>query len=752
MLRCAVQRRAASAAEVEAAFSSLGNAPGIYFGCDAGIAGMHPMQATLLTRPIIEFAVHADALHVRALDDIGAGLLRHQAMRPFMAACEPASGRSPIDALRAFLAAFDGCAEAMLVGALRFEAHRLAGCGAPAAAPRDSSESLGVLYFSKTLLRRDVQGAWQELTIDVDDVSSSSLRAAASLPAAASFRKTAPLPASSSFAAAASVPSVAPRREPRTAAADRGRARDRCHDDFAPGGYAEVVARAAERLAREPLVSLTLSQSFRRELGSMTPAAAFASLRSVNPAPATFFVGLGDGSCVFGASPDLQLVVEGKDVTALPVCGTVARGHGPVGEADSLRALLNETVDAASLAVCTDALRNDLAPLCEPGSLRLRDRLRPMALATVVHTVDRLSGRLRGTADAWDAIVATTAPVMVTGTPRRRALAAIGELEASPRGWYGGLVVQVAANGDAMVGTLLRAASIRDGQVEVRSGGDLLADSDPEREELESRVKAVSLWRALGLPVDADLRSMVADTAAKPRPTGTCEPATTALQDAGDPFAGAMADTLAGLGVAIDPAASTVVVIGGDEALCRAACTGGRGIVAIGDAACRVLQQRGLSPSRRLADAWPLAGLPGHGRCAGRPAGSFHGRALRDAGDRLGRHARQRESNRLVGLVGGRRWRTAGVGQRSVTNRLHARSAPTRCSRTRPPATCFALRSHGQMDGHGQSKQSRQSRQPKQPRQPIRVAPTPSSAASKSSACERSFRCRATTSCRSTTP
>ena len=322
-----------------------------------------------------------------------------------------------------------------------------------------------------------------------------------------------------------------------------------------------------------------------------------------------FFLATDDGACVFGASPDLQLVVEGREVAALPVCGTVARGHGPVGEAESLRVLLNEEVDAASLAACTDALRNDLAPLCEPGSLHLRDRRRPMALATVVHTVDRLSGRLREGADAWDAVVATAAPVMVTGTPRRLALAAIAELEASRRGWYGGLVVQVAASGDALVGTLLRAAAVRDGWVEVRTGGDLLADSDPEREAMESRIKAVSLWRALGLPVEGDLQASVAD-ATDPMSSKIVAsgPATTALHDAGDPFTAAMADTLAGLGIAVDPAdgvASTVVLIGADAALCKAACTDGRSLVAIGDAACRILQRRGFELH---------AVMPTHGR------------------------------------------------------------------------------------------------------------------------------------------
>ena len=110
--------------------------------------------------------------------------------------------------------------------------------------------------------------------------------------------------------------------------------------------------------------------------------------------------------------------------------------------------------------------------------------------ATNRHAVDRLHGRMREGCEAWNAIATSAAPVMVTGTPRLAALQAITELEASPRGWYGGLMVQVASNGDALVGTIMRAAAVRNGVAEVRTGCDLMADSSPQREEQESRLWA----------------------------------------------------------------------------------------------------------------------------------------------------------------------------------------------------------------------------------------------------------------------
>ena len=626
MLRFAVARRPATPVEVEAALARLDAEPGLYFGCDAGVAGLHRFQARLVVAPAIRFEVFEDGVEAAALDAFGVALLAEPALNSFRQSLGRRGEGAPVDSLRRFLAPFrresqsgaggrserahpvhaaepaadqrvgdgDSAAEALLLGAFRFEAHVLA-AASPVAGTRRSS-SLGVLFFSPELLRRDGTGTWQHVA----------LRFEAPALAAIQFERDSQTVRSSDVAIAdkSGRSGSAPSDSFEDAASSPG---PEPHDDFPPGGYAAVVARAVERLCTQPLVSLTLSQSFRRRVGAASAAAAFATLRRANPAPATFFVNTGDGERLFGASPDLQLQVRGRDVESFPVCGTVARGHGPVGEAESFRQLINEDVDAASLAVCTDALRNDLAPLCEPGSLRLHDRRRPMALATVVHTVDRFGGRLRDGADAWDAIVATAAPVMVTGTPRRLALAAIAELEAGPRGWYGGLAVQVAANGDALVGTILRAAAIRDGIAEVRTGGDLLADSEPAREEHESRVKAVSLWRALGLSVAAELQSAIAGgtgagSGSQALGAATTTPASmgalpraVAVRDAGDPFTAAVIDALRACGVLIDSSAKPVVRIGGDGEIAGAEHASETGFVAIGDAGARALGNAGFA-------------------------------------------------------------------------------------------------------------------------------------------------------------
>jgi hypothetical protein len=565
-MRCTAARRAADSGEVEAALASIEAGRGMYLGVDAGLPGLHPLQATLVAAPSLAIRVFADRLEVQACDAAGEGLrgLGAGRRRADRVAADLSHGVRGDRRQRRTPCSSVPCASTPTSCAPTRSPARRRRVGR-----RGGDDALGLFFFATSFHRRDAAGAWWHVSLSIDGVPG------------ASRSRPGPLSPGGKGVHVA--------------------------DDFPPGAYADAVARGVERLAAGSLVSLTLSQSFRRRLDpAVSAVAAFSRLRRANPAPVTFCLADGSGTRVFGASPDLQLVVRGRTVESMPVCGTVPRGHGAVGEASALAHLLGQEVDAASLAVCTDAMRNDLAPLCVPGSLALADRLRPMALATVVHTVDRLRGTLRDGVDAWDAVVATTAPPMLVGAPRAAALAAIAELEASPRGWYGGLAVQIAANGDALVGTLLRAAAIdREGIAEVRTGGDLLADSVPAREEDESRVKAVSLWRALGLAVDAGLNARIAggDASAPSLDGGDPLPAAVALEADADPFAAALADALGSLGLAIDAGAAVCVRAGSVDARCDGATT--RRTVAIGDAAVDLLAAAGVAT---------VAILPAHGR------------------------------------------------------------------------------------------------------------------------------------------
>ena len=532
--------------EVDIQFESLEQHAGIYFGVDAGIEGLHPLQATLLSQPALAFHLYGDGIVVKCLTQWGSALVATKEITLWQTKSARGAGQTVQESLRLFLACFTTSPDFMLIGALPFDAHCLN-------APTDFIDPLGIVFLGPHLLRREGTGKWRKIELNVPELPS--------------------LVQKNDLA-------IQPERSTAISLIQDAMASDP-QDDSAPGGYAVMVSRALARLKETALVSLTLSQTYRRRV-SMKSTEAFARLRKTNPAPACFFLNNGEGLHLLGASPDLQLIIQDRQVVSLPVCGTVAKRSSPVGESLSLQDLINEEVDAASLAVCSDALRNDLAPLCLPGTLHLTHRRKPMMLATVVHAVDRIQGQLLESCDAWDAIFATAAPVMVTGTPRVQALAAISEFEISSRGWYGGLVVQVSSNGDALAGTLLRAAAVEKGIAQVRTGGDLMADSSPEREEQESRLKTLSLWRAFGLEPLAQVQ--LARKSVSHTPQSIC------LVDCQDPFGAAVLDFVLGLGIRLDPASRTQLRVGSFQGTNWPT----QNCIAMGDAAYLLLKNSGF--------------------------------------------------------------------------------------------------------------------------------------------------------------
>ncbi|HVB43347.1 MAG TPA: anthranilate synthase component I [Streptosporangiaceae bacterium] len=265
--------------------------------------------------------------------------------------------------------------------------------------------------------------------------------------------------------------------------------------DPEPGGYAKVVAQARERFAAGDLFEVVPSHQFWARCGS--PAAFYERLRRHNPAPYEFFLNLGEGEYLVGASPEMYVRVTGDRVETCPIAGTVPRGLDPLADAENIRTLLTSAKEESELTMCTDVDRNDKSRICVPGSVKVIGRRQIELYSRVIHTVDHVEGRLRPGFDALDAFLTHMWAVTVTGAPKTWAMQFIEDHEASPRRWYGGAVGVLGFDGNMNTGLTLRTAHIRGGVASVRTGATLLFDSDPAAEELETRLKARALLEVL---------------------------------------------------------------------------------------------------------------------------------------------------------------------------------------------------------------------------------------------------------------
>jgi anthranilate synthase len=269
-------------------------------------------------------------------------------------------------------------------------------------------------------------------------------------------------------------------------------------DDPRPGSFAQVVEQARERFARGDLFEVVPSHVFYGTCRS--PAAFYERLRQRNPAPYEFFLNLGEGEYLVGASPEMYVRVTGDRVETCPIAGTIARGADALGDAENIRALLTSAKEESELTMCTDVDRNDKSRVCEPGSVRVIGRRQIEIYSRLIHTVDHVEGRLRPGFDALDAFLTHMWAVTVTGAPKTWAMQFIEDHENGPRRWYGGAVGMIGFDGGMNTGLTLRTAHIRNGIAAVRAGATLLFESDPAAEERETQLKARALLETLGEP------------------------------------------------------------------------------------------------------------------------------------------------------------------------------------------------------------------------------------------------------------
>jgi anthranilate synthase len=284
-----------------------------------------------------------------------------------------------------------------------------------------------------------------------------------------------------------------PRITPQNAPASTNN--DQPRPDPVPGEYAKLVERAREKFAAGDLFEVVPSHEFWSRCGS--PAAFYERLRRHNPAPYEFFLNLGDGEYLVGASPEMFVRVTGDRVETCPIAGTIARGATPLDDAENIRTLLVSLKEESELTMCTDVDRNDKSRICVPGSIKVIGRRQIELYRRLIHTVDHVEGRLRPEFDALDAFLTHMWAVTVTGAPKTWAMQFIEDNETTPRRWYGGAVGALGFDGNMNTGLTLRTAQIRDGFACVRTGATLLFDSEPQAEERETALKARALLEVL---------------------------------------------------------------------------------------------------------------------------------------------------------------------------------------------------------------------------------------------------------------
>ncbi len=150
-----------------------------------------------------------------------------------------------------------------------------------------------------------------------------------------------------------------------------------------------------------------------------------------------------------------------------------------------------------------DLERNDLGRVCQWGTVIVNELRVVESYSHVMHLVSNVVGTLNSDMDAVDLIKATFPGGTITGCPKVRCMEIIEELEPLQRSLFYGSCGFLDYRGNLDLNILIRTLLHSQPSSERRRtfwgqvGAGIVADSDPEREWLESLQKAKALFTVL---------------------------------------------------------------------------------------------------------------------------------------------------------------------------------------------------------------------------------------------------------------
>lgn len=259
------------------------------------------------------------------------------------------------------------------------------------------------------------------------------------------------------------------------------------------------VAKAQRAIGAGDVYQLVVGIRFSCEYGGGDALAVFERLTAWNPSPYAFLIER-DGRALAGASPEFLVRLEGDRAQLRPLAGT--RPRGTTAERDDRLAdeLLADVKERAEHVMLVDLGRNDLSRVCRVGSVRVDRALEVERYSHVMHLASSVSGRLREGRDAFDVFGAAFPAGTVTGTPKRRAMELIAELEPTARDAYAGSVAHFRLDGSMDAALTLRSIALCNGRAVWQAAAGIVHRSDPASEYAEVLAKTRIARTVLGVP------------------------------------------------------------------------------------------------------------------------------------------------------------------------------------------------------------------------------------------------------------
>jgi len=267
--------------------------------------------------------------------------------------------------------------------------------------------------------------------------------------------------------------------------------------------YISDIKASQDAIEAGETYEVCLTNMLRRTGSRAEPRRLYSELRRSNAAPYAALLSIGGDEhplVISCCSPErfLRHTTEGA-LEAKPIKGTCKRLEPLGGAADRAAALALErnVKDRAENLMIVDLLRNDLARVCDVGTVEVPGLMQIESYATVHQLVSTVRGRRRDDVTPMHVVRATYPGGSMTGAPKIRTMEIIDALETGPRMVYSGSIGFFSLSRAFDLNIVIRSVLSRGDEQWIGAGGAITILSDPVSEWEEIELKASAILRAV---------------------------------------------------------------------------------------------------------------------------------------------------------------------------------------------------------------------------------------------------------------
>ena len=228
----------------------------------------------------------------------------------------------------------------------------------------------------------------------------------------------------------------------------------------------------------------------------------YRALRMINPSPYMFYIAHDDIE-IAGASPETLVRVGANNrISTFPIAGTRKRGTTK-DEDDALKCeLLADEKELAEHNMLVDFAKEEVSKISIPDSVEVKDYQKVEFFSHVMHITSHITAILDKSHDGLSALQALSPAGTLSGTPKRRAMEIIDELEGERRCLYGGAIGYFSHDGKLDTCIAIRTIAKKGDNAYIQAGCGVVENSDARCEYDETINKAKALFTAIEMGQD----------------------------------------------------------------------------------------------------------------------------------------------------------------------------------------------------------------------------------------------------------